>query len=308
MYLEPLSSGCLGAAGNNDERCVGSKVFCEAQERITSYGSTQACLDYRSKPSSESVKNEFLVQDELSCFGDPTEKCLGTEKFCKWFEVSLREQCITSHKNPPFYNESSTECDERIQTYGSEEKCRGFRNRGPQQKGQWVPPNYECIEKKADGTEECEGTERFCQLRSDSSDVCFGGRELGPFLLANPNGCSGTRNESCIGSDSMCHDEYRQLNYVKEGDCFRRRGFELDTMVGKIREVFTPMIEEKLLKYGENVARNAVYRALVSEDGDDQTAMKVVKADLGAYLDRVEGNVLSSTAGKIMSKIKSKAN
>ncbi|RDA88760.1 hypothetical protein CP532_4146, partial [Ophiocordyceps camponoti-leonardi (nom. inval.)] len=341
-YLDPFSEGRLGPNRKDDERCVGTKAFCEDAERIESYGSTEACLKRRTgKPSSPSDrqpgKADFLPEDQLACRGDPTEKCLGTEKFCGQLQSSQqKEQCLTSRRPPQFYTESSTECDPskgefsepclgtekwcanelRVELYGSEEKCRDFRRKqaasassSSPRGGPWIAPDYECL-KNGDGTEKCEGTERFCQFRSPSSDACFAARELGPFLLpavdSSSTGCSGAKEqqggEACAGTDSWCHDGFRQNNYRNEDECFRRRGFEQEKMARKVVDRFEPLFKDTILQYAKNVTLNAVYRDLIREAGNETSAMNAVGADLGRYHKMLKEEVLSSAIEKAAPK------
>ncbi|RDA96237.1 hypothetical protein CP533_1744 [Ophiocordyceps camponoti-saundersi (nom. inval.)] len=330
-YLEPLSDGCLGAKREDDERCVGTKTFCEAPQRIKSYGSIQTCLNYRSGAIKQPAKAEFLLENPFRCFGDPTESCLGTEKFCGRLEGVQRHQCLASRERPPFNDEFSPECDlygghfseacigtekwcadeQRISWYGSEEKCREFRKREASQKSPWINPNYECM-KNPNGTEKCEGTERFCQWRAESSDICFSNRQLGPFLLADSqNNCSETKKlstgEACGGTDSWCHDGFRRSNYRNEDECFRRRGFEQAEMARKVVEQFKPLLRDIILRYGKNMTLNAVYRDIVRDGGDEKSARKTVDADLRAYASELKRRVMGYAIGVYMNKVREKA-
>ncbi|RCI09341.1 hypothetical protein L249_3691 [Ophiocordyceps polyrhachis-furcata BCC 54312] len=335
-FLDPFSEGCLGAKREDDERCVGTKVFCDSPERIKSYGSTEACLSHRSeKPLSNwhPAKAKFLVENERACWGDPTEKCLGTETFCSRVEGGeKRGQCLALRQRPPFYAEFSADCDlstgefaescvgtehwcahkELVDLYGSEENCRDFRiPEATSRKGRWIRPDYECL-KHPNGTETCEGTERFCEWRSDSPDKCYSARELGPFLLAGSNNCSDEEKkqngeEACSGTDTWCHDGFRQRNYRTEDECFRRRGFEHDKMADKVLTHFAPLIRDIIVRQVRNLILNAVYRNLVREDGDEESARNAAISDASIYMEALNEEMVDSVTGKYMKKIREMA-
>ncbi|OAA43688.1 hypothetical protein NOR_04263 [Metarhizium rileyi] len=329
-WLQPFSPGCLAPVKDDDERCVGTQAYCEAKERIESYGSTQYCLDNREDASSnpDAVKQSFFPSNYFRCFGDPTEECIGTEAFCARVPTKDREECLQARENPPFYIELSPDCGtssdkgsvseacigtenwcqstEVYKLYGSVEKCRDYRRRasGP---GKWFPPKHACSF-ALQMSEQCQGTEEMCQYHSPDRDSCFKARGLGPFLLANSSGCSSTgqQGEDCLGTDSWCHEMYSQNNYLDEGECFSRRGFNQKKLSAEVAKVVMAIAKQAVLKYGENVTQHAVYYDLVGQRGDETTAMKAVKTYLDGYLAKLQNDIPEITK-RFMSRVQRKA-
>ncbi|PHH59319.1 hypothetical protein CDD81_3388 [Ophiocordyceps australis] len=328
-WLEPFSPGCLAPARHDDERCIGTRAFCESKERIKAYGSAQYCLAKREEASSEAKKQEFLAANPLRCTGDPTEICIGTEQYCTYQSKTNKEKCFASREQPPFYIEYSPDCETgsdkgyyseacvgteswcrsnaRYQIYGSVEKCIQHRKR-PSRLGKWLAPNETCAP-NTQGTEACEGTERMCQKHSPWREVCFQERETAPFVQPDPRSCSEAKQqqEACLGTDVWCHEKWEHMDYYGEAECFSRRGFDQFKLAAEMAKLVTTAARPAIVKFGEKVTRDAVYYNLIGKRGNDKTALQAVKTYLEGYLTRIEDKVIPEAATKFMAEVERRA-
>ncbi|PHH89390.1 hypothetical protein CDD83_6148 [Cordyceps sp. RAO-2017] len=306
---------------------MGTLDFCKAEARVKSYGSAEACLARREEAPKESKKQEFLLQDDLQCYGDPNEKCVGTENFCSGVANAL--SCIESHEKPPFYDPESPDCyatrqqgyfseacrgtkdwcasETRRRIYGSAERCESFRQRVSDGPSKWVPPKHSCRD-SSDGSEQCSGTEELCQFHSADRDGCWSGREAAPFLLPRPGGCPPAEQtaESCMGTDFHCHERYNETNYFSEGECFSRRGFKHDELVAKVVKQMGDKIVDVILQNGETVVKHAVYYNLVRQGGDENSALQSVKTYVDGYFDNLQ-EALPGATDKYMANVQKRA-
>ncbi|RDA90590.1 hypothetical protein CP533_6937 [Ophiocordyceps camponoti-saundersi (nom. inval.)] len=328
-WLPKYASGCLAAGMDDDERCMGTEDFCRAEARIKSYGSTEKCLAYREKAPEKIKKPEFLVENPLRCFGDATEECRGTEKFCfnKPHQGNGNKDvldCIESRINPLLYAPDSPDCTDfgfseacvgtsvwcankkRVKIYGTKERCEDLREPASDEPSRWFAPGQECRD-EADQSERCIGTERKCQLFSSAPDDCFRRRETAPFLLAKPSGeCSQAESkaESCQGTDRWCHERYQENNYRSEGECFSRRGFKHDEMVAAVVKNMSDLMTDIILKQGAKVVENAVHYDLVGNGGDEKSAKQSIATYLDRYLEELEKTTLPSATESYMAKLR----
>lgn len=313
-YLEPFHEGCLGAGRQDDERCIGTEAFCQAPQMISSYGSNRACLDHREGPPSSSKSSEqkmhFLEENPLRCYGDATEECLGTEKYCGNLEAKERQQCFDSHQRRPYSTVYATECgsratnawqeacvgtlewcsgEDRIRLYGSKEDCLKLRT-APPQISKWLPPADGCLDRGSNATEACQGTETVCNTYTTERDACFAAREPAPFLLPNSIGCPDPtlEEERCLGTDAWCHEKHALANYMDEQECFSRRGLDQAKLAARVADSFKGPVKRAILHSGEAVTKHAVIRDLFAHGGDASSLMKEVKTDLAAYADALE--------------------
>ncbi|KJZ75960.1 hypothetical protein HIM_04784 [Hirsutella minnesotensis 3608] len=333
-WLPKYAPGCLAAGRDDDERCVGTEEFCRAEARIKSYGSPEACLARREEAPKESKKQEFLIKNFLKCFGDPTEECEGTEDFCFRPTGSKKPgdvlACVESRANPPLYAADSPECntsrqkgynseaclgttawcasEDRVKIYGSKERCEAFRKQSSDKPSKWVPPNQTCRD-NSDQSEQCRGTEQICQWHSFERDACYRAREAAPFLLSKPDGCpqAGPQVESCVGTDSWCHERYNEMNYLSEGECFSRRGFKHDEMVAEVVKKMGNMMTEIILKNGEKVVKDAVYYDLVGSRGDENSTKKSITDYVNQFLEKLEKETLPGASQKFMANVRKAA-
>ncbi|PHH70461.1 hypothetical protein CDD80_5998 [Ophiocordyceps camponoti-rufipedis] len=278
-----------------NEACVGTDKWCETDRARFIYGSAKSCLSVR-QPPPPSWQHPQLEE----CKDNGQKDCEGTELYCGRFSrLEDRLRCFAAHQKAPFSIVHSSACEQNptdelcngtanwcrqkpaLQLYGSEENCRKFRGKKPDEQ-KWQPKANNCTEPN----ESCLGTEHICNSFSqdDLRTDCFSARETPPILPPDRASCLGNRraDESCLGTYVWCADRFRQAGYLSARECFEIRQWSFGDFETQLRDGLLASLDGLFTKVLVNMTA--------------ETSPKTAKVQFGKVLRVVRENGNASTA------------
>ncbi|PHH81019.1 hypothetical protein CDD80_4323 [Ophiocordyceps camponoti-rufipedis] len=109
--------------------------------------------------------------------------------------------------------------------------------------------------------------------------------------------------EPCLGTNAWCLGNLIQDANVTEDECLSRRGFKREAMTEDYMTEFKLTVKNLVLKYGEGLAINTAYWALLKEEGDGVTAVNRVVGELDGYIHGLWANLTAFVVPDVMSRV-----